>query len=791
MLRCALKALVPLIFAVFASACSGTPSKPVLAAAAPPPTPQAGEQTHQLPLSYGAPNPPGVARRAEFTHAVPSDLTAAPDAAANGTVYYSSNGELIAFDLRTAAVRWRRAVDALAQTFAATPHSVVFQGRADGELTSLDAATGAMQFTIPHAKAAGSIDGVLFAQDYQNSIYVALDERTGRRLWKSYGGGTQVNGAPVMHDGMLLQPYVDDGAILENALYAFDPSNGHARWRWYAMNTPIGYRGSVSYVDATWFPEQLDNYVPLTVEALDTASGKRLDSYTYAPDPQQNSATYRNSPMHAYVTGGYVYLRVNGTWYRYDADTEPASAHPSRLAGLDIAAAFNGGALLVTSANRTYVARGEPSRMLLRPLGDGELRSALVRASSSTSYAVIGTLLYRFNAGGGPKAIGAVRCADSAAIYPWPGDVAVVCDNREMLFSDVTQPAAKVAVAPERAPSARLVLHAFPIPTPEGGFIKQWWVGPLAPYRDNGVVMALDRGSMNLAGSIGFVSKTGHIGIVATGHDIVMAPPTTQPLKMPAFPPPIANSPRWPPKPTAVVYDSAGSVWFNDVWFPEIGKIDANGHITSSIVGAMPHRGRTGAVRLALGPDGRAWFARPRPINELVRADGSRTLPIPEYANVLAFTSDAGNGFWLVNGREVGHLALAGTFTAAALPPELRTIHNDPPVVARGSHSLWIARGSYIAQMNERGLISHYALPDATLGVQAMITACDGSLYVAETAPEVLRLPPGGSTFERYSIDYRQLDGFTRTPDCTIWFVEGSNMPKNEQRVGTLSLEKR
>lgn len=775
MRRCALRSLVLLALAATAASCTAAP-KTQRAIAAPLVTPQpAGEQTQPLPLSYGrAIDPAKALRKPIFVRALPAAFNAAPIATANGTAYYYDNGVLSALDLTTAAVRWHREVDAYPESFAATPHALLFQTRVEGELVYLDAANGTTRFSIPHARAAGSVDGVIFIQDYQDAIYFALDERTGRRLWKSYGGGTQVNGAPVVRNGMLLQPFVNDGAILENVLYAFDPKNGHAKWSQYAMDLPLGYRGDIAYVNSTWFPQQLDNYVPLSVAAIDMPTGKRIDEYTYAPDPQLNSATYRNSPIVSYVTGGFVYLRVNGTWYRYDAQRQPASAHPSQVQNFDIAGAFDDGALLVTDAKHAYLGYGTPTALTLTLLPDGELRSPLVRANGG-AYAVIGTIVYRFNSAGTPRAIGSVRCKNGASIYAWPGNLAVLCGGEEQRFENETKPAPVLAVSPEEKPQSRLSLRSFAIP-PAQGLMRQWWLGPMAPWRSSGVVITLDRGATNLAGAVGFVSKSGHLSTISIGHDL--------PAQMAPLPA------EWPPKPSAIVYDRSGNVWFNNAFAPAIYKLDANGGIATYVVGEKQN-GRGGlAIRLALGPDGEAWFARSHPTKEIARADGSRVFAVPErYGDALSLTAAGNGGFWFVTQTQLVHLSLDGTFSAAGLPSELQTPHYPPPVVTGGpGNTLWIARGSFVAQMNERGTIVHYTLPDATLSVQAMASACDGSLYVAENAPEVLRLPTNAKAFERYAIDYRQLDGLLRAPDCALWFVEGNNMPAQEQHVGTLSL---
>ncbi len=572
---------------------------------------------------------------------------------------------------------------------------------------------------------------------------------------------------------------MNDGAIIETQLYAFDPSNGRAKWNTLSNAQPLGFLGNVVYVDSTWFPEQLDNYIPLTVAAIDMRTGKKLDEYTYAPDPQQNASTYRSSNMKAYVTGGFVYLKVNGTWYRYDADRVVSSAHPSRLQNLDIAAAFERGTLLVNDGNTAYLATGSESAMTLRQLPGGAIRSPVAQGTNGIAYAVAGTTLYRFNAQGDPHAVGSVDCGSVEAVLPWPGHVAVMCAHRELLFADSSQAAAPVAVAPQRVRQGRLVLHAFTLP-PAPGFMHQWWVGPVSPLSNGGVVMSLDHGAMNFAGAIAYVSKDGQIRTVPDGQDLPTPVPGSR--RYPTQP-----RSQWPPKPSAIVQDSSGNVWFNNALWPNLYKLDASDRLTSAVVGETPANAlRRGAIRLTRGPDGQAWFARSHPTREIARADGSRAFAIPSQYGDALILLPASDGFWFLTQKQLVHMTLTGMFTAAPLPAELQNVRTWPGLrVTPAADDLWIANGPYVARMNERGVLAHYELPDATLGVNAMIAGCDGSLYIAENAPEVLRLRPGSKSFERYDIEYRQLDGFTRTPDCTIWFVEGSNMPT--QHVGTLA----
>ncbi|HLI97212.1 MAG TPA: PQQ-binding-like beta-propeller repeat protein [Candidatus Baltobacteraceae bacterium] len=760
------------------SGCMKPAARLAVAQPAPMTTPVRGEQTQPLPIRIGLPVDPGPALQNGKVHALPSTIDIPPNAASNGAAYYYQGGSMIAFDLVRASVRWRRTAQGLPNTIVATPYGVAFVQQYPQPLTYLSAQTGAQIFGVKDTTVSGALDGVLFAKNNDTFSFFAADAKTGEKLWGTYGGGMQIAGPPQIRDGTLLQPFVDDGAILETRLYAFDPANGHAKWDTLSNAQPLGFRSNVVYVDSTWFPEQMDNYMPLTVAAIDIRSGKKLDEFTYAPDPQQNAATYRNSNMKAYVAGGFVYLKVNGTWYRYDADRDASDAHPSRLQNVDIVAAFDSGTLLANSGHNAYVATGSESAMTLRTLPGGAIRSPVAQGANGIAYAVAGTTLYRFNSQGDPHAVGSVGCGSVEAVLPWPGHVAVMCAHHEELFADSSQ-AAPVAIAPQRIPQGRLALHAFTLP-PAPGFMHQWWVGPVTPSSNGGVVMSLDHGALNFAGAIAYVSKDGRIRTIPDGRDLAPPPPGSR------FAPTQPRS-QWPPKPTTIVQDTSGNVWFNNALWPVLYKLDTANRLTNSVVGeTSANAWRRGAIRLARGPDGQAWFARSHPTREIARADGSRAFPIPlQYGDALILVP-ARDGFWFLSQTQLVHMTLTGRFTATPLPAELQNVRTGPGLrVTSAGDALWIASGAYVARMNERGVLAHYNLPDATLGVNAMVTGCDGSLYIAENAPEVLRLRPGAKSFERYDIEYRQLDGFTRTPDCTIWFVEGSNMPT--QHVGTLA----
>jgi streptogramin lyase len=291
---------------------------------------------------------------------------------------------------------------------------------------------------------------------------------------------------------------------------------------------------------------------------------------------------------------------------------------------------------------------------------------------------------------------------------------------------------------------------------------------------------------MQLADSIGSISLAGRINLVPVGHDIHYVPPSA-PAGVPQLRPLIAATPNWPPRPLELAYDKHGTIWFNDAWRPTISSIDASGHISTLTVAERIPRGRFSPVHVAIGPDGEAWYARTRPAAELRRADGSRAFVIPPaYGNpeLLAPGNDA---LWLVTRTHLVRMSVSGAFTATPLPQEIQTRLGTFTTMTSGAgDTMWVAKNADVFLMNATGVIRRYRLPDATLSVNAMVTGCDGSLFVATNVQDVLRLPSGGSEFRRYVVDYRAIDRLTRTPDCKIWFAAGNNMPKGRQFVGTL-----
>lgn len=710
---------------------------------------------------------------------------ASPVAAGNGVAYYQGqNATLQAIDLRHARVLWRQPAGGF--EFAASDGAVYYQDPKTGALVARDSRNGKVRFTIPKAKPAGSVRGALFAQQICGA-YRAHDPSNGELLWSTLGGGMAVNGGPVIRGDFVLQPFVDDGAIIENVLYAFDRKTGDAQWSHRSAGLPLGYRQDVVYLDSTWLPDQMDNYVPMTIDAVNIVTGRRLDSFTYAPDPEVNATTYRNAPRRALVGGAYVYLEVNGTWYRYDADREPSAAHPMHFSsGINIDAVFQNGDLILDDERGVYIGYMSSDHVDLQRLRSGALKSAVVEAQDGTRYAVAGDTLLALSGSEQPRAIGSVRCSNVAAIVPWPGYVAVLCGApqmvgaTELLFADATYPAPPLGIPKQTPPPYVLRLDDYPIPLPASGFDRQWRMSALAPLTDNGVAFALNRGSMNSAGSIGFMTSDGRFSSVPLGSDLRLSnPPRIERRLLPA-------------SPTQIAADKHGNVWFNNAWWPTLGELRPDGTITMQTAEEEPQGnmlGRYDYLPVAVGPDGEAWFARSRPQPQIGRADGSFMYDIPaEYGPALRLLHSDDGGLWFLTRTHLGRVTENGAFTGTELPPELRDSARGVPLMANSlQFSVRVALGSTIYWMSENGMVGNtpQQLPDRTLSVNDMVKACDGSLYIAENVPELVRKAPDGSV-QRYSTGSSPIDRLAVTPDCSIWYARGTNYP--HQSVGKLRL---
>ncbi len=718
---------------------------------------------------------------------------------------------VVAVDLSTGAVLWRRRSGIVAGAnqagvivSVAPPESEMRAYTRDltaylrahkspkSVLTELDRKTGRPLFVLPGTGTTGAIDGVAFTQD--GSIYSASSVATGKLLWASNGApslGAQE--PPVVRNDVLLQTATISGAITENVLYAFDLPTGHAKWEMLSNEKPLGFKSNVVYIDSTWFPQRMDYYIPMTIAAVDLATGTKRDEYTYRPDPIPNAAEdYRQAPLMAYVSSGYVYVTVNNRWYRYVAEREPAQAAPVSLGSLSVDATFENGRLLVHENQGTYIAESSPDRLQLHRFAEGDLRSKIVEREDGTRYAVFGGTLYAFDQNAGVRRVGSVEnCASAYSIIAWSGHVAVLCGTAgqsatELLFNDKAERIVALHITPQTPPPYRLQIREFQVPgSSADGRTGQWGVGPMAPLSNGGIAITLVN---ELKNSIMYVSPGGKMRRVPIAPEIAPPTPNANPTPYPTGPPIFSNWPPRGPSPNQLVAGKRGTLWFNDVWHPDITSLSPGGTLATRAVGAGSNaRFSSAIIRLASTPDGEVWYARSLPTPQIGRADGSLKFDIPaQYGNPAVFLGGSDNALWFFSAASLVRVTTRGQFTSIALPSKLTDRRTGPPVVTSGSRgTIWAAERETIYHIGSAGVLGEHTLPDATLSVGAMATGCDGSLYVTPGYQGVLfHLRPNG-VFERYQVPF-YVSNIMRAPDCTIWFVQGTNYPTTS--VGTFKL---
>jgi hypothetical protein len=556
---------------------------------------------------------------------------------------------------------------------------------------------------------------------------------------------------------------------------------------------PLGFKGRVVYVDSTWFPQRTDYYIPMTIAAVDLDTGTKRDEYTYRPDPIANAGEdYRQAPLMAYVSGGYAYVTVNNRWYRYLAEREPAQAQPANLGALSVDATFENGRLLVHDNQGAYIAESLPDSLAVHRFAEGDLRSKVVAREDGTRYAVFGGTLYAFDQNAGVRSVGSVKnCASAYSIIAWSSHASVLCGSAgqnatELLFNDNAERVAALPITPQTPPPYRLQIREFQVPgSSADGRTGQWSVGPMAPLSNGGVAITLVNEMKN---SVMYVSPSGNLKRVPIAPEIPPPTPNPNPTPYRTGPPVFSNWPPRGPSPNQVVAGKRDTLWFNDVWHPDITSLSPGGTLATKTLGAgssTPFRATI--IRLASTLNGEVWYARSLPTPQIGRADGSLKFDIPaQYGNPAVFLGGSDNALWFFSATSLVRVTTRGQFTSITLPSKLTDWRTGPPVATSGSGgTIWAAEREAIYHLGKTGVLAAYTLPDATLSVGAMAAGCDGSLYVTPGYEGVLfHLRPNG-VFERYQLPF-YVSNITRAPDCTIWFVQGTNYPTTS--VGTFKL---
>jgi hypothetical protein len=765
-----------------------------------------GQVTPPLLVVRDAPVPIFETHAARTDSALPASLAGAKLVAEGGHTLYFSRAEhsVVAVDARTGAVRWR--ADGVESYRAAASDTLLFinavpkPGTRVGYATALAADDGRRTVVRPGYWSGSVLHGFYYAsRDYPGEApaFTAYDATTGHERWSNRGAAS-VGGPPTLIGSTLLQSFSESGAILVNAMHAFDVVTGRELWRAGYGPRPLGTGPGVVYLDTTWFPLQLDNYAPLAVGTADLATGAMRHEFYYKPDLARNWPRRPNAPYGArggHIGGGFVTFEVNGAWYRYDADRDPNDAHAVRLDGIDdVAAWFGETRALVTANGAAALGRWLPDRIVLQPLGSGALRAPVAVSDAGTQYAAVGSQLLAVDAGSmRVRALGTVACEHVAEVIPLSDRVAVRCPaeragagERLISFADPVAPVASALPHPQAPAPPRFKLSITPWPVPPAATSpgeRQWWPSSIAAGPDRALAIVLTPGGMiERAGAVARVAANGAVELVRL--------PVSEP----------------PARPHDAVVDAHGVIWFNDDYASTVTALRPDGTLRTLQIGATPEPSRTPhavvmggreirifarrpslGVRLAAGPGGEAWYARSHPTREIGRLDRTRAFSVPDaFGDVLALVGGHDGALWFLTADAVGRLTLDGKLSRVLLPEAFsRTSYPPRRLIAGHRNTVWVANGKQVAEVDAQRVVRTWSLPNASSAIAALTVGCDGTLYVADTlGTQLARFGPDGSV-EEHDTGLFSIDGLATASDCRLWFVGGSNAP--DQQVGTFA----
>jgi hypothetical protein len=707
-----------------------------------------------------------------FDTTFPAALRSAKiEASANGTAYVVVDKRLHAIDLATGTERWVGTDEMYGGRIAAGDR-LVFAATPDGmasRFAGYDVATGRRVVTLPDAYEGSIIDGVLYAHGRQS--LTAYDASDGRRFWRTLGAGGGGGEPPVLIGTMLLQDFTDSGATLVNSIYAFDVRDGHVRWIKSNGPHPIGYGDGIVYVNTTWCGSMISCFHSLDVDAIDLATGTSRSHFSYVLDDVTDTSPQggMTAAVDPHVGGGYVYFGLHGRWYRYDAGRDPAQGHGVRLEGVTPRAWFDDGAMLATRGDELDVARSYSDRVELHRVAAGALRSAIVVRADGTRYAVAGEQLVAIEpSGAGARIVGRVPCAQVVDLIAWGSRVAARCaaDRRgieRVLGFDDPQTAVAATPAPRAHPIAAppgafvLSVHRFPNVLPERSSAEDIAVAP-----DGSLALVLDRGPFEPSDAIARVTPSG----VATIIPLPVSPNRNERVE-----------------PRAIAVDRGNAIWFDDRNAATLSWYALHGMVTYQIGevrapepdGAPPNRRRlitSRPIRLAIGPDGEAWYARTRPTPQVGRPGdkGPHFDVPPEIGTVDQLRRGDDGTLWFLNRTQFGRISATGTFTHAPLPAAVvGPAVFEPELRAGPGKTVWLTNGHTMVQTDGTAVLRTVSLPNATTYVYDLVTACDGSLYVAETVPQIAHVLPDGH-IDEYPVDgFLQTRKLARGADCRIW----------------------
>ncbi|HET6508564.1 MAG TPA: choice-of-anchor D domain-containing protein [Baekduia sp.] len=193
--------------------------------------------------------------------------------------------------------------------------------------------------------------------------------------------------------------------------------------------------------------------------------------------------------------------------------------------------------------------------------------------------------------------------------------------------------------------------------------------------------------------------------------------------------------------------------------------------------GAFP-AGIAAPTGVALGPDGRVWYAGygSNAIGAMTAAGAVTAFPVPTPgATPYAIADGGGTDLWFTESfaNKIGRITTSGVLTEFSLP----TIGGQPLGIAKGPDgAFWFAESgaNQIGRIATSGVVTEFLLPTPGARPNAIAVGPDGNLWFTEgQADRIGRITTAGVVTE-FSVPTAgaQPFGIAAGPDGNLWFTE-------------------
>ena len=193
-----------------------------------------------------------------------------------------------------------------------------------------------------------------------------------------------------------------------------------------------------------------------------------------------------------------------------------------------------------------------------------------------------------------------------------------------------------------------------------------------------------------------------------------------------------------------------GAMWFTDLQFDRIGRIDTNGVVTAFSLPGV----RRFPEGIALGLDGNLWFTEigpPGGIGRITTLGVVTEFQLPGLnPRPCGITSGPDGNLWFTEQgtNAIGRITTEGVLTEFLVPTARAGLAG---IRAGPDGNLWFAEAdaNKIGRITTDGAITEFALPTANSRPGAIASGPDGKVWFTESyAPRVGRISPTGDIAE-------------------------------------------